>query len=376
MAFEQSLHHVMSGAARGPGPAAARAALAVVEPLYTLAVRLRNRRYDRHPDRARRLPRPVVSVGNLTAGGTGKTPVVRWLAERLRDAGRRVAVLSRGYKSAPGTLGDEQRMLDALLNGAEAGGRPPVVIRADPDRHAAGLAALRDCPELDVFLLDDGFQHRRLARDLDVVLVNTVEPFGFGHVLPRGLLREPLAGLRRAGAVVLTHALSADDAGRARVVDEVRRHNPHAPVYRCVHAPAGLRAAGDEAVRPLESLKGRRVFAFCGIGNPAGFERQLRGLAGEYGGHRWFPDHYDYRPADVAAVRAAAVTAGADVLVTTEKDWVKLAALDAAAATNGEIPIWRLDVEARFREDDGERLFQQVLNSLDRARRNVEGSLA
>lgn len=359
MAFEQTLHRVMSGAARGPGPAAARAALAVAEPVYALAVRLRNRRYDRHPGRARRLPRPVVSVGNLTAGGTGKTPVVRWLAEGLRDAGRGVAVLSRGYKSAPGTLGDEQRMLDGLLNGTEAGGRPPVVIRADPDRFAAGEAALRDCPEVDVFLLDDGFQHRRLARDLDVVLVNAAEPFGFGHVLPRGLLREPVAGLRRAGAVVLTHALSVDGAARARVVDEVRRHHENAPIYCCVHAPAGLRAAGDDAVRPLEALKDRRVFAFCGIGNPAGFEWQLRDLAGGYAGHRWFPDHYNYRPADLAAVRADAAAAGADVLVTTEKDWVKLAPLPGSADAGP--PVWRLDVAARFLDDDGERLLRQVL---------------
>lgn len=375
MNWQHSYHRIISGEATGLGAAAARAALALAEPIYATAVRARNRGLDRNPGRVRCLPRPVISVGNLTTGGTGKTPVVRWLASRLRDAGRRVAVLSRGYKAAPGSLGDEQRMLDELLNEP---GRPPVLIRANPDRFAAGTAALREHPEIDVFLLDDGFQHRRLGRDLDVVLINAIEPFGHGHVLPRGLLREPPSGVARAGAIVLTHASSADEAARARIIEELGRRAPDAPVYQCDHAPARLKRpspAGKTELAPDE-LGARRVFAFCGIGSPRGFERQVRSLAGSLSGNRWFPDHHPYTAAELGELRTAARTTGADVLVTTEKDWVKLAALDAAAAKNGEIPIWRLDVEARFREDDGERLFQQVLNSLDRARWNVEGSLA
>ena len=189
--------------------------------------------------------------------------------------------------------------------------------------------------------------------------MNAAEPFGFGHVLPRGLLREPPAGLRRAGAVVLTHALSVGDGERARVVELIRRHHADVPVYRCIHAPAGLRssAGGSSEEHPLEELKGRRVFAFCGIANPGSFERELRALAGLYAGGRWFPDHHDYTPADVAAVRAAARAAGADVLVTTEKDWVKLAALPGAGDAP---PVWRLDVAARFLDDDERRLLAQV----------------
>jgi tetraacyldisaccharide 4'-kinase len=374
MSWQHSYHRIISGEAIGLGPAAARAALALSEPMYAAAVRARNRGFDRNPAKVCWLPRPVISVGNITAGGTGKTPIVRWLASRLRDAGRRVAVLSRGYKAAPGSLGDEQRMLDALLNEP---GKPPVLIRANPDRFAAGTTALGEHPAIDVFLLDDGFQHRRLGRDLDVVLINAIEPFGHGHVLPRGLLREPLSGLARAGAIVLTHASSVDDAARSRIVRQVRRYAPDVPVYQCDHAPARLKRpspAGKTELAPDE-LGARRVFAFCGIGSPRGFERQVRSLAGSLSGNRWFPDHHPYTAAELGELRTAARTTGADVLVTTEKDWVKLAALDAAAAKNGEIPIWRLDVEARFREDGEERLLQQVLHSLARARRRREGAV-
>src|SRR3954452_22573376 len=144
MAFEQSLHRVMSGAARGPGPAAARAALALAEPVYALAVRLRNRRYDRHPDRARRLPRPVVSVGNLTAGGTGKTPVVRWLAEQFVARGKSPAVLLRGYARNGATTSDEQQLLQTYLDG--------VAVVANPDRVAGAADAFARQPQTNVIL--------------------------------------------------------------------------------------------------------------------------------------------------------------------------------------------------------------------------------
>lgn len=359
MSFEHYLRRVMSGAERGPRAAALRAALALAEPFYTSAVRLRNRGYDRNPAKVRRLPRPVVSVGNLTAGGTGKTPVVRWLAGHLRDDGRRVAVLSRGYGAAAGTPGDELRMLDALL---DTPGQLPVILRADPDRFAAGEVALADHPDLDAFLLDDGFQHRALHRDLDIVLLHAAEPFGFGHVLPRGLLREPVAGLRRAGAVVLTHATAADGGAIERILATIRRHNSGVPVYRCVHRPTCLREpaglGGGDVERPLAALAGRRVFAFCGIGNPAAFESTLVEFGGPLAGRHWFPDHHAYSPADLARVHAAARQAGATVLVTTEKDWVKLAPLPTAR--DEELPLWRLDVAAEFLDDDGPRLLEQV----------------
>src|SRR4051812_22379030 len=184
----------MSGEARGVGAALLRAGLSVISPVYATVMRGRNAKFDLGLG-VTRLPRPVISVGNITAGGTGKTPVVRWLCERLRDTGERPAVLMRGYKAAAGERGDEAAMLEGMLNRS---GVQNVVVHAQADRVAGGLGVLRDHPDVSVFVLDDGFQHRRLARDFDLVLVDACEPLGYGRVFPRGLLREPACGLGRA----------------------------------------------------------------------------------------------------------------------------------------------------------------------------------
>lgn len=362
-AFEHYARRVMSGEAGGPRAAALRTALAVAEVSYGMAARARNGMFDARLRRPGRLPRPVLSVGNMTAGGTGKTPVVRWLAERLRDSGQTVAVLSRGYKAEPGLLGDEQRMLADLLN---ARGQPPVLIRANPSRSRAGQQVLREHGEVSVFLLDDGFQHRQLARDFDLVLINAAEPFGYGRLLPRGLLREPLGGLRRASAFLLTRVDQVSETRRAEVRDVLRRHNPGAPVYESVHALTGFRTAGADAPpSPPGALRDRRWFAFCGIGEPASFVQQLAEIGGTSAGRRFFADHHAYTEPDLRALRGAAAAAGADVLVTTEKDWVKVAALPAAVDEAGQ-PIWRADVRIQFTSGGEARLLSDVTGVLTR----------
>lgn len=394
MSFHDSILRVMSGEACGVGPAAMRGTLALAEPIYRGIVAWRNRRFDRDPSLARRLPRPVISIGNLTTGGTGKTPVVRWLAAALRDRGRRVAILSRGYKAAPGMLGDEQRMLLAMLGGggergrvaewrsggveaapSETAGPPPrdpattnsaIQIEADPDRHAAGQRVLASFPDVDLFLLDDAFQHRRLHRDLDIVLLHGREPFGFGHTLPRGMLREPPASLRRAGVVVLTNVDSSPSERIESTVAEVRRWNPTCPIVFERHQAVGFRSAdvGSHAPvdHPAKDLQLARVFCFSGLGSPAGFEAQVRGLAGTYAGQRRFPDHHAYAVADLQSLQADAVAAGADLLVTTEKDWIKVAALPESHRSSP--PIWRLDIEARFDNAGDAVLLEAVENVL------------
>lgn len=358
--FEQYVRRVMSGDASGPRAAALRAAMATAEIPYSLAARARNAFFDRGIRHAVPLPRPVISIGNITAGGTGKTPAVRWLAERLRDAGKTVAILSRGYKAgAPGELGDEQRMLASLL--ADEPANPPVIVRADPSRARAGQAVLREHPAVDVFLLDDGFQHRQLARDFDLVLVNAVEPFGFGRVMPRGLLREPLAGLRRADAFLLTRVDQVVPARIDGVREVLCRHNPDAPIYQSVHAHSGFRAAaGSTELFSVKALRGRRWFAFCGIAGPESFVKQLDQVGGTRVGLRAFADHHAYTKTEVRCLRAEAAAAGADVLVTTEKDWVKLAALPGAGETGIGLPIWRVDVRIAFHGDDEAALIQRV----------------
>jgi tetraacyldisaccharide 4'-kinase len=342
----------MSGAARGVGPALLRGGLSVLSPLYATLMRARNGRYDRGLG-VKRLARPVVGVGNITTGGTGKTPVVRWLCERFRDAGDRPAVLMRGYKAQPGEPGDEQAMLQGLL---DRDGVSPVVVRAEPNRHAGGEAVLREHPDVNVFVMDDGFQHRRLARDFDLVLIDACEPFGYGRVIPRGLLREPLTGLRRADAILITRANQVEAGVLENILARLREIHPAAPVYRCSHAHVGLRST-DGQIHTIEELSGQRYFAFAGIGNPAGLAYQLRQLPGDLVGQEWFPDHWGYAPRDLDRVRAAAQKAGAGLIVTTEKDWVKIVELiDAAQGT----PIWRLELAVRFENDDETRLFQQI----------------
>lgn len=354
---EGRLKAVMSGDAKGVGPGVLRAALCVVEPAYASAVILRNKLYDRGVRAARRLSRPVISIGNLTTGGTGKTPMVRWLAERLRDEGRQVAILSRGYGARSGGPGDELTMLDRLLNSTSAA---KVWLRAGPDRFAAGKSLLDEHPEINAVLLDDGFQHRRLARDLDIVLISAAEPFGFGHVIPRGLLREPLSGLRRANAVVLTHADQVGGDALSAIEKQVRRQNATVPIYQALHRPIGVKSR-DGAEHPMDELSRRRFFAFCGIANPQVFQRHLSQFATNFVGSHWFGDHHHYTFRDLKQIADAARGCGAELLVTTAKDWVKV---EPMADSSDGLPIRPIDVRIQFRGDDEDRLLGQVRDVL------------
>lgn len=310
---------LVSGRRRGLMATAARAVLSVAEFGYSPAMRLRNRLYDAMPSKSHAVGVPVVCIGNLTLGGTGKTPMVEWIARSLRARDVRVSIVSRGYGVEAGARNDEAIELEEKL--------PDVPHLQNADRVEGARMAIEEF-ESQVVLLDDGFQHRRLRRDLDVVLIDALEPFGYGHVFPRGLLREPLAGLRRAGVVVLSRADLVDPAERRRIHDVVRRYNREATCCEVRHAPRtllesrGADTAGIET--PLESLRGRRVLGFCGIGNPEGFRRTLAGLGCELADFREFPDHHAYERADVDLLARAAIDANAELLVCTHKDLVKL----------------------------------------------------
>ena len=312
----ESFRRLVDGSARGPGPAVGRFVLGCLALPYGLAVAGRNAAYDRGLLRRVAAPVPVLSVGNLTLGGTGKTPLVAWIAGRLGAAGRRPAIVSRGYAARPGETSDEAAELAVLL--------PGIVHEADRDRPAAaGRAVARGA---DVIVLDDGFQHRRLGRDLDIVAIDATDPFGCGRLFPRGLLREPIAGLGRADGFVLTRADAVDEPRRHAIRRAVERARGAAPVTiwaEAVHRPARLRSFSGPTL-PFDALQGRRVFAFAGIGNPAAFRRTLDAAGAAVGGCRWFADHHAYTAADLAAVAAAGRTARCDLLVTTLKDLVKI----------------------------------------------------
>jgi tetraacyldisaccharide 4'-kinase len=311
-----AFRRLVDGSQRGVAATLARAGLAALALPYAAAVTIRNAAYDRGIAATRRAAVPVVSVGNLTLGGTGKTPLVAWVAGRCVAAGRRPAIVSRGYGAARGQTSDEAAELALVL--------PAVPHVADRDRVAAAAEAM--ARGADAIVLDDGFQHRRLARDLDIVAVDATDPFGCGHIFPRGLLREPLAGLRRAHAVVLTRA-DAVDADRRRALmaalgDICRRSGPQVWA-EATHAPRRLRTATNEHL-PLDALRGRPVAAFCGIGNPAAFRLALERLGADLIDFKTYPDHHAYSAADAAALVSWATAARADLVVTTLKDLVKV----------------------------------------------------
>lgn len=323
----------------GPLCAVARAALAALAVPYGVVARRRLAAYDPGRRTPTRLPVRVVCVGNLTAGGTGKTPFVAWLARRALAAGRRPAVLSRGYGPRPAgaALSDEGLVLRDLLGDG-------VVLHEDPDRVRGGRALLAVHPEVDLVLLDDGFQHRRLARDVDVVLLDATNPFGHGHGLPRGLLREPVEGLARAHVVVLTRteratpeALDALDARVAALAPAARR-------ARARTVPRALVRAADGADLPLRALAGTPVFAWAGIGNPRAFEALLEDLGARVVGRRFERDHRAIGPGDAEAVVREARACGAALVVVTRKDLVKLRAASAAGAS-APAEVVTLDVD-------------------------------
>jgi tetraacyldisaccharide 4'-kinase len=271
----------------------------------------------------------VISVGNLSMGGTGKTPLVAWIARRLQERGVRVTLVSRGYGAAAGQQNDEARELAQKL--------PDVPHLQNPDRVAAAQQGIAELGS-QAILLDDGFQHRRLARDLDILLLDAVEPFGFGRVFPRGALREPISGLRRADIIALSRADMVGAAERGRIRAIAQRYAPQAAWIEMRHAPARLRSLeGSEA--KLERLAGQPLAAFCGIGNPAGFRHTLTECGYDVRGLREFADHHAYSSADAATLVEWATQLGARALVCTHKDLVKLAACDFAS-----LPVWAIEI--------------------------------
>jgi len=335
---------ILSGASKTPGARLARLAMGACGISYSAAVRLRRWAYRRGLLPSHAAAAPVISIGNITTGGTGKTPMVAWVARQLMLMDRRPAIVLRGYKAAGGRS-DEAELLAGLLEGRNEPipSRPaaewtvPVIV--DPNRvRGAGKAIGQGA---DVIVLDDGFQHLRLRRDLDIVLIDATNPFGFGYVLPRGLLREPPSALQYADAIVITRC----DAIPPADLEALRRNlavlAPAASIHTAIHAPTHIIDPHGATV-PLEALANRKVLAFCGVGNPEAFFTSLGHLGAVMVDKMAFGDHVHYGPDQMDSVSRAADRCGAEILVTTQKDRVKL---DPAAFTK---PLWTLAVEIQF----------------------------
>jgi tetraacyldisaccharide 4'-kinase len=280
---------------------------------YGAAVRIRNRLFDWGWKKSYRAAVPVISIGNLTLGGTGKTPCVEYVARFLRQHDVQVAILSRGYRGGGGR-NDEAMLLEENL--------PDVPHLQDPDRVQLAQLAVEEL-ESEILVLDDGFQHRRLVRDADIVLIDATNPWGFGYLFPRGALREPVGSLRRAALVMITRA---DRVAADRLIEIRRRiqRSTSAPIVATRHAPAALMGVPDQAY-PAEQLRGKAVAGFCGIGNPRAFRATLEELGAVVQDFRVYPDHHPYTRGDVEGLsRWAGQFPPETTIVTTQKDLVKL----------------------------------------------------
>jgi tetraacyldisaccharide 4'-kinase len=326
---------LISGEARGFGPMVSRLALRMASVPYGLAVRMRNLAYQRGWIRREKVSVPVVSVGNLTAGGTGKTPCVEYVARFYRDLDLRVAILSRGYGS-DGGRNDEALVLEENL--------PDVPHLQGANRVELARTAIEEL-ESEVLVMDDGFQHRRLARDLDLVLIDATQPWGFGHLLPRGLLREPAGGLGRADVVVLTRCDQSPPEQCDRLRQIIARLALRVPLVETTHRPMEL-SNNVGMTAELAVLREGPIAAFCGIGNPEAFRRSLVDLGARLEDFRVYPDHHAYGREDVEELRRwAAGLPSSSTIVTTQKDLVKLRLTDLEDRSLWFLRI-RLNIEA------------------------------
>jgi tetraacyldisaccharide 4'-kinase len=346
-----------------------RALLWAPTKLYEMGVRLRVSAYETEYLRPKRLGATVISVGNITVGGTGKTPLVEYIARYLRRESHAVAILTRGYGRAtsgrlvlnrPGVkdagsykdYGDEPLMLARAL--------PDVPVVIDKRRHEAGLWAERELGS-EVLILDDGYQHLGLARDLNILLIDATDPFGGFEMAPLGRLREPLYGIRRADAVIITRADNAFDQGQTLAIIK----------YFCGEkVPVLYFASPLSALRHLESgetydtkhFAGWNAAVMCGIGNPEAFAEGVLRVGMNIVSESFFRDHHPFTQGDLDRVSGAAREAGADLIVTTEKDAVRFEGLKQA-----DVPFYAAKLE--ILSDDEVRLKSLLLRTVTTGRR-------
>jgi len=327
--------------------------------LYGAVTQTRLSLYRRGTFHTTKLDRPVISIGNITTGGTGKTPLVEYVARTLASQGKKVCILTRGYGrkdphlqvivsdgygvlASPSEAGDEPHLLATKLTGLAA-------VISSADRIAAGREAIKDFGT-DCFVLDDGFQHLRLARDLNVVTIDATNPWSGGRLLPHGRLRESVEGMNRSDCVVITRCDQVESVdGLREEISQLTRGKPIFESQMRLVRVSPLKNGGESLAPPA------RVAAFCAVGNPASFFNMLRQGGYELAVERAFPDHHVYSQEEIDAVSHAARDAGAQVLVTTAKDAVKLRTLSFS------IPCYVVEIEIAL--ENAEIFTQLVLSA-------------
>lgn len=359
--LERYFLSVINNERQGKAPTAMRWLLKQLSRIYEGAVLLRLYLYKTRILRHHTLGCQVISIGNLTVGGTGKTPVVEVFARELQKEGRKVAILSRGYKKAklpfstrildkitfrgsaraPRVVSDGNSiLLDSAMSGDEpymlATNLPGVCVIVDKNRVKSGKYAINKL-KCDTLILDDGFQYLALKHRVEIVLVDSTNPFSNNHVLPRGLLREPVKNIARSNFIFMTKSSGKNSDN---LKQKLRTLNPSAEISECTHNPKHLTDISTKEIKPLEFLAGKRIAAVSGIASPVGFENELKRLGAHVVYFKRFTDHHRYTPDEIKALIEKAQGKGVEIIVTTEKDAVRFPKIE-----NIHIPVCFLRVE-------------------------------
>jgi tetraacyldisaccharide 4'-kinase len=361
---QNAYRKLISGESTGPGAALLRFLLVIAATIYGLIIGLRNFLYSKEWFKIHRAEVPIISIGNITTGGTGKTPLVIRLCNMLisipqfKLTNSQCAILTRGYKTAKNSGGESDGYGDEPAVLAQS--CPGIQVVVNPNRIAGASEAISRFGA-KVLIMDDGFQHRRLGRDLDIVTIDGTVPFGYGRLLPAGLLREPVTALKRADAAVITRCDQVCEAELTDIEEKLGQVNPEMVIARSVHAPVIAKSVDDGEIS-LEELKNKRIFAFCGIGNPDAFFNTVVGLGAELAGSKVFDDHYHYTDDCLSNIYEQARGQDVDLILTTQKDW---ASLSPSAMTNAikDVNFAYLVIEFRFISGE-DKITQLIQNSL------------
>jgi tetraacyldisaccharide 4'-kinase len=340
--------NLISGRSTGLPAALLRCFMGVAATGYSLVVRLHNFLYSKRWLEIHTADVPVISIGNITAGGTGKTPLVIWICRFLQNKNVPCAILTRGYKTH--TKKRATRDEPAILTES----CPQAKVIVNPNRAEAAAEAV-DKFGAKVLIMDDGFQHRRLHRDLDIVTIDGTCPFGYGKLLPAGLLREPVASLKRTGAAVLTRCDQISESELSRIEKKLQLINPDMVIAKSIHNPICAKSLAGEKIT-IEQLRDKKVFAFCGIGNPDAFLNTIRSTGANLVGSKIYNDHYHYTNSDIDDIHSQANHLGADLILTTQKDWTRTT---LPASVKKDIPFAYLAVEIKF--TSGEDKLKQLI---------------
>ena len=323
---QESYRKLISGHRAGFGAALLRLLLGIAAAGYSIAVRLRNFLYSKGYLKVHRADAAVISIGNITTGGTGKTPLVIWLCKQLisdskfQISNSQCGILTRGYKATKNSKLKTQNYSDEPAILAES--CPEIKVIVNPDRVESAAEAVSEFG-INTLVMDDGFQHRRLGRNLDIVTIDATKPFGYGKMLPAGLLREPISSLKRADAAVITRCDQITEAELSQIEKKLGTINPDMIIARSIHAPTNVKSTDNKEIS-LEQLKDKKVFAFCGIGNPDAFLNTITTTGSELVGSKVYNDHHHYTDNCLADIYEQAEGLKADLILTTQKDWTKI----------------------------------------------------